>query len=141
MMSSRSLDTPSGSTATNRTPRAPQAMAKAMDVDPLDASTTVVPGWTRPAATARLSTWAASRSLVDPLGSWYSSLSHMVQPLGASSQGTVGVVMASTASRRSGANGRVAVIARWSHARWPAAAWWLEPCAGWPSPAASWPWC
>jgi hypothetical protein len=31
----------------SRTPRAAQAMAKEMDVDPLDASTTVVPACTR----------------------------------------------------------------------------------------------
>ena len=103
---SRSFDTPSGSTARKRTPRAAQAMANAIDVDPLDASTTVVPAWTRPVSTARRSTWAASRSLVDPLGSWYSSLSQMVQPDTGSSSATVGVVASTSAVRRSGSNGR-----------------------------------
>src|SRR4030095_4786051 len=85
-------------------PSAAQAMAKAMEVDPLDASTTVVPGWTRPSATARARTWEAMRSLVEPLGSWYSSLSQMVQPDSGSSQATAGVRAASRASRRPGSN-------------------------------------
>ena len=52
MIISRSFDTPSGNTARKRTPRAAHAMANAIDVDPLDASTTVVPAWTRPVSTA-----------------------------------------------------------------------------------------
>ena len=80
-------------------------MANAIDVEPLDASTTVVPAWTRPVSTPRRSTWAASRSLVDPLGSWYSSLSQIVQPDTGSSSATVGVVASTSGVRRSGSKG------------------------------------
>src|SRR5690606_4542215 len=114
MIISRSSDTPSGRTATNRTPSAAHAMAKAIDVEPLEASTTVVSGPTCPSATARARTWAANRSFVDPLGSWYSSFSQIVQPEG-SSRGTVGVPAPSRGSSRAGSNvlvaGRTSVTA------------------------------
>ena len=106
MIINRSFDTPSGNTATKRTPRAAHAMANAIDVEPLDASTTVVPAWTRPVSTPRRSTWAASRSFVDPLGSWYSSLSQMVQPDTGSSSATVGVVASTSGVRRSGSKSK-----------------------------------
>ena len=74
-----------------RTPTVAQTMLSAIDVDPLDASTTTVPGRTSPDSMAWATMLVAIRSLVHPLGNRYSSLSHRVQPVRSSSKGTVGV--------------------------------------------------
>src|SRR5689334_685355 len=77
-------------TATKRTPMAAHAIAKAIDVEPLDASTTTDASSSPAVARMR----AAMRSFVDPLGISYSSFTQIVQPLAASLIGTVGVTVA-----------------------------------------------
>ena len=66
-------------------------IASAIEVDPLDASTTTVDGDTSPEAMPCATMLVAIRSLVQPLGSRWSSFSHSVQPVASSSTGTVGV--------------------------------------------------
>ncbi len=91
----RSPLTPSGITATKRTPRTAHAIAKAIDVEPLDASTTVLSSWISPVSIACERMNAATRSFVEPLGKRNSSFSQMVHPVAGSSIGTVGVPAAS----------------------------------------------
>src|SRR5688500_12310327 len=91
MMRTRSGLTASGMTATKRSPRRAHAMAKAIDVDPLDASTTAVRSSMSPPRIAWPRTWAARRSLVDPLGWRNSSFTQIVHPVASSSIGPVGV--------------------------------------------------
>ena len=66
-------------------------MASAIEVDPLDASTTTVVGKTSPEAMACATMLVAIRSLVQPLGSRWSSFSQSVQPVASSWTGMVGV--------------------------------------------------
>ena len=63
----------------------------AMLVDPLDASTTVPPGWISPRRKALLRMYVAIRSLVEPLGLRNSSLHQIVGPSSLSRTGTKGV--------------------------------------------------
>ena len=55
--------------ARNGTPTVAQAMLSAIEVEPLDASTTTVEGETSPDAIAYATMFVAIRSLVHPLGS------------------------------------------------------------------------
>jgi len=84
MISSRSRLTFSGITARNRTPITAQAIAREIEVEPLDASHTIVSAVIAPVSTPCPRMNAATRSLVDPDGSRYSSLSQIVQPVGSS---------------------------------------------------------
>ena len=80
IISTRSPLTVLGMYARNGTPTVAQTMLSAIEVDPLDASTTTVVGETSPEAIACATMSVAIRSLVQPLGSRWSSFSHRVQP-------------------------------------------------------------
>ena len=69
-----------GMYARNRTPTVAQTMPNAIEVDPLDASTTTVEGVTSPDSMACATMFVAIRSLVHPLGSRYSSFNQSVHP-------------------------------------------------------------
>src|SRR4051812_7803585 len=77
--------------ARNRTPTVAHTMLNAMDVEPLDASTTTVEEETSPDSMACATMFVAIRSLVHPLGSKYSSFNQRVHPVRSSWNGTVGV--------------------------------------------------
>ncbi|MEZ4368749.1 MAG: hypothetical protein R2939_21100 [Kofleriaceae bacterium] len=87
-MSRRSRLTPSGITARKRTPSAAHAIASAIEVEPLEASTTMVSSVTAPVSTPWPRMNAATRSLVEPDGNMNSALSQIVQPVASSSRGT-----------------------------------------------------
>jgi hypothetical protein len=56
-------------------------MLNAIEVDPLDASTTTVEGRTSPDSMACATMFVAIRSFVHPLGSKYSSFNQSVHPV------------------------------------------------------------
>ena len=67
--------------ARKRTPTVAQTMLNAIEVDPLDASTTTVEATTSPDSMACATMMVAIRSLVHPLGSRYSSFNQSVHPV------------------------------------------------------------
>ena len=69
IIKTRSPLTVLGMYARNGTPTVAQTMLNAIEVDPLDASTTTVEGDTSPDAIAYATMFVAIRSLVHPLGS------------------------------------------------------------------------
>src|SRR5688572_24763753 len=113
MISRRSGLTFSGMTARNDTPSDAHAIANAIEVDPLEASTTIVFSPITPVSTPWESTNDATRSLVEPLGKRYSSFNQMVHPLSTSSSGTHGVPPASRASQAFRCTSDMRAVYRW----------------------------